>query len=228
MDTEQPDTQRIVTLLGRLNANDPGGVDRQHLVYFDAPIDLEWAVAGARAAIALTAALPGALYRVRAKARPRGISRHARRDPRRTRCSSAAAAKSSAATAAVCRCRGRPIRRRRSASRRPMLPHLVAATRELGQHSVEREAADPPSILAWDRTVLAHRPLLSGSLKWVDTELAECLARAGRGCDHHHVGDEAVDLPAATVAGRSVIVARTRRRRSTPCRQTPWWLSPAH
>ena len=45
-----------------------------------------------------------------------------------------------------------------------------------GEHSVEREAADPQSMLAWYRTLLAHRPLLSGGLKWVDIDLPECLA----------------------------------------------------
>ena len=56
------DTQRIVTRLGRLNANDPAAWTGNNLLYVDAPIDLELGRRRARAAITLTAALPGALY----------------------------------------------------------------------------------------------------------------------------------------------------------------------
>ena len=56
------DTQRIVTRLGRLNANDPAAFTGNNLVYVDAPIDLELGRRRARAAITLAAALPGALY----------------------------------------------------------------------------------------------------------------------------------------------------------------------
>src|SRR4029079_15930226 len=51
------DTQRIVTRLGRLNANDPAAWTGNNLLYVDAPIDLELGRRRARAAITLTAAL---------------------------------------------------------------------------------------------------------------------------------------------------------------------------
>jgi alpha-glucosidase len=56
------DTQRIVTRLGRTNADDPAAFTGNNLVYVDAPIDIDVGTRRARAAIALAAALPGALY----------------------------------------------------------------------------------------------------------------------------------------------------------------------
>ena len=41
---------------------------------------------------------------------------------------------------------------------KPWLPQPA----DWGEHSVEREAADPNSMLAWYRTLLAHRPTAVG------------------------------------------------------------------
>ena len=99
-----------------------------------------------------------------------------------------------------------------------------------GEHSVEREAADPQSMLSWYRTVLANRRLLSGGLEWVDVDLPECLAFERDGAlVVTNVGAEAFDLPAGLVAGRSLILAS--QPDATPTHipsDTCVWLSPAH
>ena len=128
------DTQRIVTRLGRLNANDPAAWTGNNLVYVDAPIDLELGRRRARAADHPAAALPGALYLYQGE--EMGLEEYLDMPERpvRIRCSSAPAARSSAAMGAVCRCRGRRIQRHRSASRRLRPSNaLAAAARELGR-----------------------------------------------------------------------------------------------
>ena len=99
-----------------------------------------------------------------------------------------------------------------------------------GEHSAEREAADPNSMLAWYRTLLAHRHLLSGKLKWVEVDLPECLALKRDGVlVITNVGGDAVDLPAALVEGRSVILATQPETTLTSLpSDTCVWLSPAH
>ena len=109
---------------------------------------------------------------------------------------------------------------------KPWLPQ----PKDWGEHSVEREAADPHSMLAWYRTLLAHRPLLSGDLKWVDVDLPEVLAFERDGAlIVTNVGPESVELPAALVAGRSVILATQPETTVTELpSDTCVWLSPAH
>jgi alpha-glucosidase len=113
-----------------------------------------------------------------------------------------------------------------SAAAEPWLPQPA----DWGEHSVEREAADPQSMLAFYRTLLAHRPLLSGDLKWVDLDLPECLAFERDGAlVVTNVGGDAVELPAGLVAGRTVILATQPEATATHVpSDTCVWLSPAH
>ena len=97
----------------------------------------------------------------------------------------------------------------------PWLPQPA----DWGEHSAEREAADPNSMLSWYRTLLAHRPLLSGDLTWVDIDLPECLAFERSGVlIVANVGGEAFELPAALVDGRTLILASQPDATPTSCR----------
>jgi len=95
---------------------------------------------------------------------------------------------------------------------------------------VEREAADPNSMLSWYCTLLAHRPLLSGDLEWVDVDLPECLAFERDGAlVVANVGSEAFELPEALVEGRTVILASQPDATATQIpSDTCIWLSPSH
>jgi alpha-glucosidase len=224
------DTQRIVTRLGRLNANDPAAFTGSNLVYVEAPIDLELGRRRARAAITQTAALPGALYLYQGEElgleEMLDIPDEAREDP------------------LFINTNGKELGR--DGCRVPM-PWTTDPATSLGfspvpvepwlpqpkdfvDQAASLQAADPHSMLAWYRSLLAHRPLLSGDLKWVDLDLPECLAFERDGMlIITNVGPEAVELPADMVAGRSVILA------SQPETTNPYlpsdtcvWLSPAH
>ncbi|HEY0518519.1 MAG TPA: glycoside hydrolase family 13 protein, partial [Ilumatobacteraceae bacterium] len=203
------DTQRIVTRLGRLNANDPAAWTGNNLLYVDAPIDLDLGRRRARAAITLTAALPGALYLFEGE--EMGLEEYldmpadAREDP------------------LFFRSNGEQIGR--DGCRVPLpwtsdpttsfgfsppnaAPPWLPQPPNWGEHSVEREVADPHSMLAWYRTLMSHRRLLSGDLQWVDVDLPECLAFERDGVlVIANVGSEPVDLPATLTAARSVILA---------------------
>ena len=224
------DTQRIVTRLGRLNANDPAAWTGNNLVYVDAPIDLELGRRRARAAITLTAALPGALYLFEGE--EMGLEEYldmpaeAREDPLFIRTNGKELGRDG------CRV---PLPWTTDPSTNfgfspvactPWLPQPA----DWGAHSVEREAADPNSMLAWYRTLLANRRLLSGRLKWVDLDLPETLAFERDGVlIVTNVGADAVELPAALAAGRSVILATQRETTTTHLpSDTCVWLSPAH
>jgi len=156
------DTQRIVTRLGRLNASDPAAFTGNNLLYVDAPIDLELGRRRARAAITLTAALPGALYMYQGE--EIGLAEYldmpdaAREDPLFIRTNGEQLGRDG------CRV---PLPWTSDPSTNfgfspgPVEPWLPQPA-DWGEHSVEREAADPNSMLSWYRTLLAHRPLLSG------------------------------------------------------------------
>ena len=77
---------------------------------------------------------------------------------------------------------------------------------------------------------MAHRRLLSGDLTWVEVDLPETLAFERDGVlIVTNVGEEAVELPAALVAGRSVIIATQPETTTTHLpSDTCVWLSPAH
>jgi alpha-glucosidase len=224
------DSQRIVTRLGRLNANDPAAFTGNNLLYVDAPIDLDLGRRRARAAITMTAALPGALYLFQGE--ELGLEEYldmpdeAREDP------------------LFFRTKGKEIGR--DGCRVP-LPWNMDPTTSFGfsnvavepwlpqpqtwaELSVEHEADDPTSMLAWYRTLLAHRPLLSGDLTWVETGDPDCLAFERDGVlIVLNLGSATVELPAALVAGRNVILASQpettlQRLPSDACA----WLSPVH
>ena len=224
------DTQRVVTRLGRLNANDPAAFTGNNLVYVDAPIDLELGRRRARAAITLAAALPGALYLFEGE--ELGLEEYldmpdeAREDP------------------LFIRSNGKEIGR--DGCRVP-LPWTTDATTSFGfspvkvepwlpqpqswgELSVEQQMGDPSSMLSWYRTLLSHRPLLSGDLTWVDTGSSDCLAFERDGVlVVVNVGSGAVELPSELVAGRSVILAT--QPETTPQllpSDTCVWLSPVH
>ncbi len=221
------DTQRIVTRLGRLNADDAASFTGSNLVYVDAPVDLELGRRRARAAITLTAALPGALYLFQGE--ELGLEEYldmpdeAREDP------------------LVLRTNGKE--RGRDGCRVP-LPWTADATTSFGfspvavepwlpqpqnwgELSVEAEVDDPQSMLNWYRRLLAHRPMLLGDLLWVDVADPNCLAFERSGVlVVANIGSATVELPAALVAGRSVILAT---RPETTARRLPGdsciWLS---
>ena len=224
------DTQRIVTRLGRLNANDPAAWTGNNLLYVDAPIDLELGRRRAKAAITLTAALPGALFLFEGE--EMGLEEYldmpavAREDPLFIRTNGAELGRDG------CRV---PIPWTTDPTTnfgfspvpcKPWLPQPA----DWGEHSVEREAANPTSMLAWYRTLLAHRPLLSGGLKWVEVDLPETLAFERDGVlVVTNVGADAVELPAALVARRSLILATQPEATTTHLpSDTCVWLSPAH
>jgi alpha-glucosidase len=224
------DTQRIVTRLGRLNANDPAAWTGNNLLYVDAPIDLELGRRRAKAAITLTAALPGALYLYQGE--EMGLEEYldmpaeAREDPLFIRTKGKERGRDGCrvpipwTTDPTTNFGFSPV------ACKPWLPQPA----DWGEHSVEREAADPNSMLAWYRTLMAHRRLLSGDLRWVELDLPETLAFERDGVlIVTNVGGDAVELPAALVAGRSVIIATQPETTTTDLpSDTCVWLSPAH
>jgi alpha-glucosidase len=224
------DTQRIVTRLGRLNANDPAAWTGNNLLYVDAPIDLELGRRRARAAITLTAALPGALYLYQGEemglAEYLDMPAEAREDPLFIRTKGEQIGRDGCRVPLPWTSDANTSFGFSTVKVDPWLPQPP----DWGEHSVEREAADPSSMLAWYRTLLAHRKLLSGKLKWVEIDLPECLAFERDGVlVVANVGVDDVELPAELVAGRSVILAT--QPETTPQHlpsDTCVWLSPAH
>ncbi|MGZ4738531.1 MAG: alpha-amylase family glycosyl hydrolase, partial [Ilumatobacteraceae bacterium] len=224
------DTQRIVTRLGRLNATDPAAFTGSNLVYVDAPIDLELGRRRARAAITLVAALPGALYLYQGE--ELGLEEYldmpdsAREDPLFIATDGKEVGRDGCRvplpwTADPTTSFGfSPV---------PVEPWLPQPA-NWGAVSVEKEAADPDSMLSWYRILLAHRPLLSGDLVWIETGNTNCLAFERDGVlIVLNAGADDVDLPAALVAGRSVMLAT--QPDTTPQRlpsDTCVWLSAVH
>lgn len=202
------DTQRIVTRLGRLNANDPKAWTGNNLVYVDAPIDLELGRRRARAAITLTAALPGALYLYQGE--ELGLEEYldmpdeAREDPLFF------GTKGEEIGRDGCRA---PLPWTGDASTnfgfspsavKPWLPQPP----DWASLSMERQDADPESMLNFYRHLLAARPQLTGDLKWVDMADPGCLAFERDGTlVVLNVGAGPVELPAALVAGRTLALA---------------------
>jgi alpha-glucosidase len=223
------DTQRIVTRLGRLNAADPAAYTGNNLVYVDAPIDLELGRRRAKAAITMTAALPGALYLFEGE--ELGLEEYldmpaeAREDPLFIN------SKGKELGRDGCRV---PLPWTTDPSTSfgfspiPVKPWLPQP-QNWGELSAEHEAADPTSMLSWYRTLMAHRRSLSGDLKWVDVDNSDCLAFERDGLlVVLNLGSETVDLPAELVAGRSVVIAT--QPETTPQRlpsDTCVWLSPS-
>jgi alpha-glucosidase len=199
------DTQRVVTRLGRLNADDPKAWTGNNLVYVDAPIDLDLGRRRARAAIAMTAALPGALYLFEGE--ELGLEEYldmpaeAREDPLFINTGGKELGRDG------CRV-PLPWTRDRSTNFgfspgpvRPWLPQPEG----WGPLSVEAESADPASMLAFYRTLMATRRELSGAFAWVDTALDNCIVfERGTTLVVLNLGRGAVQLPADLVGGRAV------------------------
>jgi alpha-glucosidase len=96
-----------------------------------------------------------------------------------------------------------------------------------GEWSVENEDVDPNSMLTFYRTLLEHRPQLSGGLTWVDFDHPDCVAFERDGAlIVINVGPDTVELPSDLVSGRTLILASqpdaTPRRLPT---DTCVWLS---
>jgi alpha-glucosidase len=202
------DTQRIVTRLGRLNANDPAAYTGNNLLYVDAPIDLDLGRRRARAAITIVAALPGALYLFQGE--ELGLEEYldmpaeAREDPLFLNTNGCQVGRDGCRvplpwTADPATSFGfSPV------AVDPWLPQPA----HWGEVSAARQVADPSSMLAYYRTLLAHRPLLTGALKWVEIEDQDCLAFERDGVlIIANLGTRSVSLPGALVDGRSLILA---------------------
>jgi alpha-glucosidase len=224
------DTQRIVTRLGRLNANDPASFTGSNLVYVDAPIDLELGRRRARAAITLTAALPGALYLYQGEElgleEVLDLPDEARQDPLFIRTNGEQVGRDGCrvplpwTTDAETSFGFSPV------AAEPWLPQ----PENWGELSVEQQAGAPRSMLTWYRTLLAHRPLLSGDLTWVETDQPDCLAfDRGGALIVLNAGPGAVELSDDLTSGRSVILASqpTATPQQVPS-DTCVWFSPAH
>jgi len=224
------DTQRIVTRLGRLNANDPAAFTGSNLVYIDAPIDLELGRRRARAAITQAAALPGALYLYQGE--ELGLEEmldmpdEAREDPLFINTNGKELGRDGCRVPLPWTTDPATSFGFSTVGVEPWLPQ----PKDFGDQAASLQAADPHSMLAWYRTLLAHRPLLSGDLKWVDLDLPECLAFERNGTlIITNVGPDGVDLPEALVTGRSVILASNPETTATYLpSDTCVWLSPAH
>jgi alpha-glucosidase len=202
------DTQRIVTRLGRLNANDPAAWTGNNLVYVEAPIDLELGRRRARAAVTLTAALPGALYLYQGE--ELGLEEYldlpdeARQDPifvgthgeeiGRDGCRIPLPWTADPATSF-------------GFSPSPVEPWLPQPP-NWGEHSVERESADPGSTLNLYRRLLTARRQLAGDLTWVEIGDPNCLAfRRGDVLVVANVGPDTVELPSQHGGDRVVMFA---------------------
>jgi alpha-glucosidase len=224
------DTQRIVTRLGRLNATDPASYTGNNLVYVDAPIDFELGRRRAGAAIALAAALPGALYLYQGEElgleEVLDLPDEVREDPLFIRTDGEQLGRDGCRvplpwTTDITTSFGfSPV------AAEPWLPQPA----NWGELSVARQMADRHSMLAWYRTLLAHRPLLSGDLAWVEMDHPDCVAfERGGALIVLNAGSDTVELPAELVTGRSVILASqpTATLHELPS-DTCTWLSPAH
>lgn len=173
------DTQRAVTRYGRANAADPASWTGNNLVYIEAPVDEALGRRRSRAAIALAAALPGALYLFQGEElglpEVLDLPAAARQDP------------------IFIRTEGREIGRDgcrvplpwtpdastsygfSSSPSTPWLPQPEswAAVSALAQET------DPASMLVWYRTVLRHRRELSlggAPIEWLDAGRDDVLA----------------------------------------------------
>jgi alpha-glucosidase len=224
------DTQRIVTRLGRLNATDPAAFTGSNLVYVDAPVDLELGRRRARAAIALAAALPGALYLYQGE--ELGLEEmldmpdEAREDPLFIKTNGKERGRDGCRVPLPWTSDPKTSFGFSPNAVEPWLPQ----PQDWGVLSVEHQVTDPHSMLAWYRTLLAHRPLLSGGLQWVDVDHPGCLAFERNGVlIIANVGAQTADLPAELVVGRSVILASQPEAtlQELPS-DTCMWLSPAH
>lgn len=224
------DTQRVVTRLGRLNANDPAAFTGSNLDYVDAPIDLDLGRRRARAAIGLTAALPGALYLYQGEEigleEVLDLPAEVREDPLFIITDGAEIGRDGCRVPLPWSTDPATSFGFSPNAATPWLPQPA----NWGELSVQHEAADAHSMLRWYRTLMAHRRLLSGELTWVEIDHPDCLAfERGGALIIANVGAGTVDLPEAMVAGRNVIVAS---QPETTLRQLPSdtcvWLSPVH
>ncbi len=174
------DSQRVVTRLGRASITDPAKNSRSNLVYdLTSPLDLDLGRRRARAAIAMTAALPGALYLYMGE--ELGLEEYIdmpderREDPLFIRTGGAELGRDG------CRV---PMPWTTSpessfgfsesghgAIAAPWLPQPA----HWGTESVEAEEHDPASMLAFYRDLLHHRRSLTGAPTWVDHDLDNCV-----------------------------------------------------
>ena len=225
------DTQRIVTRLGRLNASDPAAFTGNNLIYVDAPIDLDLGRRRARAAITLTAALPGALYLFQGE--EMGLQEYldmpARR-PERTRCSFAPTASSWAAMVAGCRCRGPATRRPTSASRRGrssrgFLSRPTGASTRPSARQPTRTRCCRGTARCWP----IGRCCRATSRGSTSTCRSAWPSSANGALIVANVGGEAFELPGSLVDGRTLILASQPDATTTHVpSDTCVWLSPAH
>jgi alpha-glucosidase len=207
------DTQRIVTRLGRLNANDPAAYTGNNLVYVDAPIDLQLGRRRARAAITLAAALPGALFLFQGE--ELGLEEYldmpddVREDPLFIRTDGEELGRDGCRvplpwTADAATSFGFSPHAPGAATAPPWLPQPS----DWNAVAADAQAADPESMLSWYRRLLPARRRLSGGLSWVELDVPECLAFERDGAlVVINVGAESVELPAHLVVGRSVMLA---------------------
>ena len=211
------DTQRIVTRLGRPEAEDPDSWTGNNLSQTGTDVDLELGARRARALTALAFAVPGSLYLYQGEelGLPEvfDIPDDRREDP----VFHLTHGEGSAATAAGSRCRGRPIRRRRSASRRARPGRRRSSRRAVAPATGATGVPTPPARQASDAGIDA-RPLpaprarraatmpsrTASAPTLVDLGPGSSGSAAGRCVVVMNVTDETIDL-AAERAGIDVI-----------------------
>ena len=206
------DTQRIVTRLGRTNSADPAAFTGNNLLYVDAPIDIELGVRRSRAALALAAALPGALYLYCGEElgleEVLNLPDQAREDPLFFSSNGDQIGRDGCRvplpwTADPGNSFGFSEASPSGSTAAPWLPQPEA----WGVLSAEHQESDPGSMLAWYRQVLLARRDLTGAFRWVDVG-EQCVAfERGGDLIVLNPSNRSASIPGTVLQGRQPILA---------------------
>ncbi len=194
------DTQRSVTRYGRANAAELSSWTRNNLVYVDAPVDEALGWRRSRAAIALAAALPGALYLYQGEElglpEVLDLPDEVRQDPIWVRTEGREIGRDGCRvplpwTSDPTTCFGFS-----PSAVTPWLPQPAS----WAESSALAQEADPASMLVWYRTVMRHRrdlALGAAPIEWIDLARTDVLAfRRGPLTVVMNFGSEPFTLPA--------------------------------
>jgi alpha-glucosidase len=210
------DVQRVVTRLGRANADDPAAATRNNLLYVDAPVDDRLGTERGRAVVAYVAALPGAVYLYCGEElglpEVLDLPDEVRQDPFFIRSGGAELGRDGCRvplpwTADAATSWGFSESPDDGEVAAPWLPQPA----EWGRFAADAQALDPQSMLWWYRTVFAARRQLDDEFEWVDEvdDISEDLVgfRRGDTLVLINFGAEAVTLPGSLVADRQVALS---------------------